>query len=100
MSEDYSNFSIEAIQQSLRDMIADVKEKTGASDEELGAVMSVVAREFMEVNCLKEPKRQVQTSGPQCKKCGAFTTYARVDSIGLCMKCDHELEGINRENSF
>lgn len=31
---------------------------------------------------------QVQTSGPQCKKCGAFTTRARVESHGLCMKCE------------
>lgn len=33
---------------------------------------------------------QIQTSGPQCKKCGAFTTYARVESHGLCMKCEIE----------
>lgn len=35
-------------------------------------------------------ERQVQTSGPQCKKCGAFTTQARVDSHGMCMKCETE----------
>src|SRR5258708_25245604 len=29
------------------------------------------------------PNPQVQVSGPQCKKCGAFTTYARVKSHGL-----------------
>src|SRR5208337_5323957 len=32
---------------------------------------------------------QVQVSGPQCVKCGAFTTYARVRSHGLCMKCEN-----------
>ena len=31
---------------------------------------------------------QVQTSGPQCKSCGAFTTKTRVQSHGLCMKCE------------
>lgn len=41
---------------------------------------------------LLEPQKPViiQTSGPQCKKCGAFTTYARVESHGLCMKCELE----------
>jgi hypothetical protein len=34
---------------------------------------------------------QVQTSGPKCKQCGAFTTYKRVNTHGLCMKC--ELDG-------
>lgn len=29
-----------------------------------------------------------QTSGPRCRKCGAFTTYARVDSHGMCMRCE------------
>lgn len=29
-----------------------------------------------------------QISGPRCKKCGAFTTYARVESHGLCMQCE------------
>lgn len=33
---------------------------------------------------------QIQTSGPQCKKCGNFTTYKRVESHGLCMKCETE----------
>ena len=33
---------------------------------------------------------QVQTSGPQCKKCGAFTTKTRVESHGMCMKCESE----------
>lgn len=94
MSEDYSNFSMEAIQQSLRDLLVDIQEKTGASKEELNLALSMIAREVMGVNGFKEPKRQVQTSGPQCKRCGAFTTYARADSIGLCMKCEHEQRGI------
>lgn len=33
---------------------------------------------------------QVQTNGPRCKKCNAFTTYARVNTHGLCMKCEQE----------
>ena len=34
--------------------------------------------------------KQVQTSGPKCKGCGAFTTYKRVNTHGLCMKCEGE----------
>lgn len=34
--------------------------------------------------------KAIQTSGPQCKKCGAFTTKTRVESHGLCMKCEGE----------
>jgi hypothetical protein len=44
--------------------------------------------------CPQHPK-QVQTSGPQCTKCGAFTTYKRVESHGLCMKCEHESKVTN-----
>ncbi len=40
-----------------------------------------------------EPPVQKQVSGPQCKKCGAYTTYARVRSHGLCMKCEREQKG-------
>lgn len=39
---------------------------------------------------LENSGKHVQTSGPQCKKCGAFTTYARVNSHGFCMKCEQE----------
>lgn len=35
-------------------------------------------------------KEIMQTSGPQCKKCGAFTTQKRVDTTGLCMGCELE----------
>lgn len=31
-----------------------------------------------------------QVDGPKCKQCGAFTTYARVNTHGLCMKCEQE----------
>lgn len=31
-----------------------------------------------------------QISGPKCKNCGAFTTYTRVNTHGLCMKCENE----------
>ena len=33
-------------------------------------------------------RRDTQTRGPKCKRCGAFTTYARVRSCGLCMRCE------------
>lgn len=39
----------------------------------------------------EEPKPQVQTRGPQCKNCGAFTTKKRVETIGLCMRCENEV---------
>ena len=34
------------------------------------------------------PIKNVQTTGPQCKKCGAFTTRKRANTHGLCMKCE------------
>lgn len=37
-----------------------------------------------------EPQPQIQVSGPKCRFCGAFTTYARVFSHGMCMKCEDE----------
>lgn len=39
--------------------------------------------------CAPKRKHQ-QTSGGVCRKCGAFTTYARQNSeLGLCMKCEN-----------
>ncbi len=35
---------------------------------------------------------QVQTSGPQCKRCHAFTAYRRIANQGLCMKCEGEVQ--------
>jgi hypothetical protein len=43
------------------------------------------AQEFLEQ--IDVHPKQVQTSGPKCK-CGAFTTYKRVETHGLCMKCE------------
>jgi len=37
-----------------------------------------------------------QTSGPRCAICDAFTTYKRVETHGLCMKC----ERIQKENTM
>ena len=37
-----------------------------------------------------EPEPRIQTEGPKCKQCGAFTTYTRVNTHGLCMKCERE----------
>lgn len=51
--EDYSNFSWEAIQKSLQDIIEDIKKKTGASDIEIDAALAVCAKKFMEVNCFE-----------------------------------------------
>ena len=33
-------------------------------------------------------KNTPQSSGPQCSKCGAFTTRKRATTHGLCMKCE------------
>ena len=51
--EDYSNFSLEAIQKSLTDMVADVKKQTGASDEEINFALSIAVQRFMDVNCFE-----------------------------------------------
>ena len=32
----------------------------------------------------------VQESDPRCRNCGGFTTYARVSSHGLCMRCEND----------
>ncbi|HZS43376.1 MAG TPA: hypothetical protein VFA52_04295 [Candidatus Paceibacterota bacterium] len=34
-------------------------------------------------------KKHIQESGPRCKNCGAFTTYMRVYTHGLCMRCEN-----------
>jgi len=43
--------------------------------------------------------RIVQESGPQCKLCHAFTTYARVAAHGMCMKCELAIP-LRRPNMF
>lgn len=40
------------------------------------------------IEALESSQVQVQTSGPQCKQCGAFTTAKRVETHGLCMRCE------------
>jgi hypothetical protein len=56
--EDYSNFSWESIQKSLRDIIAEVKEETGASDDQITLALSECAERIMNTNGFMEPKRQ------------------------------------------
>jgi hypothetical protein len=55
--EDYSNFSWESIQKSLKIMIAEVKEETGATDEQIELALSECAERFMNTNCFVEEKR-------------------------------------------
>ena len=50
MPEDYSSFSWQAIEKSMRDMIEDAKKRTGASDEEIGLALAVCANKFMDIN--------------------------------------------------
>lgn len=45
--EDYSSFSQEAIEQSIREMLDDVKQKTGASEEEVLYALADTGRKFM-----------------------------------------------------
>jgi hypothetical protein len=59
--EDYSNFSWEAIQKSLRDMIADVKKETGASDEQIELALSECAEKIMNTNGFVESRRNEYT---------------------------------------
>jgi hypothetical protein len=54
--EDYSNFSWEKIQQSLKESIERIQRETGASDTEMAVALSEVAQDFMNMNFLKEPK--------------------------------------------
>jgi hypothetical protein len=39
---------------------------------------------------VKQP-HEVGLNSRRCTRCGAFTTYKRVESHGMCMKCEHEL---------
>jgi hypothetical protein len=55
--EDYSNFSWDLIQKSLRDIVAEVKEETGASDDQITLALSECAERFMNTNGFVEPRR-------------------------------------------
>jgi len=59
MTEDYSNFSWEAIQKSLQETVEKVQKQTGASDEEMRVAFAVVMKKFMDVNGFVEPKRGI-----------------------------------------
>ena len=60
----------------------------GATGNHVCAIMDAVREPMVEALAETGHVPQVQTSGPQCKKCGAFTTKKRVESHGLCMKCE------------
>jgi predicted DNA-binding protein len=73
----------------------DLEDRVKAAAKECGANVSSFARQALEayltvLSEAEETPKQVQTSGPQCKVCGAFTTYKRVNSHGMCMKCEGE----------
>ena len=55
--EYYANFSWEAIQKSWQDICKEAKEKTGATDEQMGLAIAEVAGKFMDTNFMKEEKR-------------------------------------------
>jgi hypothetical protein len=55
--EDYSNFSMEAIEKSLRDLYDEIKTKTGATDEQMAAAWAESTAKIMDINCLREPNR-------------------------------------------
>jgi hypothetical protein len=67
----------------LADVCEKLSEWSFAAVEELAFAAGI---EFL------KPEKIVQTSeeGPRCKQCRAFITYARVESHGLCMKCELE----------
>jgi len=53
---DYSNFSWEAIQKSLKEAVENIQRTTCATDEQMAEALSVSAKKFMDTNFLKEPK--------------------------------------------
>jgi len=57
--EDYSSFSWESIQKALRDLVAKVKEETGASDAEMSLALSECAERIINTNGFVEPKRKL-----------------------------------------
>ena len=73
-----------------------IRECNDAWIQEIGAYLQVHGFDLdtilKGVKTITAPPKQVQVSGPQCKKCGGFTTYKRRDSHGLCMKCELEAQ--------
>lgn len=53
--EDYSNFSQEAIENSIRASLDRIRQETGATEEELMVALNEVAGGIMNINMLKEP---------------------------------------------
>ena len=47
----YYDFSAEALEKSIREMLDEVKTKTGASDEEISKAFACAAEKVMDVNC-------------------------------------------------
>jgi hypothetical protein len=55
--EDYSDFGMESIQRSLREMAERIQRKTKATDIQMAIALSQAAKDFMNTNFLKEPRR-------------------------------------------
>jgi len=53
-NEDYSNFSWESAQAAWQEIVKNVQQATGASDEEMNLAIAESARNFMDTNMLKE----------------------------------------------
>ena len=53
MNEDYSNFSWESVQAAWQEIVKNVQQATGASDEEMSLALTDVARKFMDTNMLR-----------------------------------------------
>lgn len=55
--EDYSNFSLEALEKDIHRIHEEVKQKTGATEDQMAAAWLKVSLNIMDINCMKEPWR-------------------------------------------
>ncbi len=74
-NEDYHNFSQEAIQKALTELIEETQRATGATDEQMSEALSEAAKKIMNTNFLKEPKQDEPTFIWYCDKCGYEVTW-------------------------
>ena len=59
-------------------------------EDSIDSYWKIAAEDWVQELDAARTAPQVQTEGPKCKQCGAFTTYTRVNTHGLCMKCEQE----------
>ncbi len=84
-----ARFHLHAINEALDEAYRAGQSASLAEVAGVETVQVMSEEEVAEVRKLWTP----HTGGGQCKNCKGITTYARVNSHGLCMKCEGEKNG-------